>query len=123
MKKIIFCLLAFIVPAFAFSQSYFIAKGKILDAVTKQPLQGASVFAENTTLGTATGTDGSFSLYLPNGGYNLVITFTGYQTETKRITSGDDINHSILVELKQKEKELEDVVVKASFEVKDGWEK
>ena len=123
MKKVAFSLLAFIVPALSFSQSYFIAKGKILDAVTKQPLQAASVFAENTTLGTATDADGSFSLYLPNGGYNLVITFTGYQTETKRITSGDEGSNSILIELKQKEKELEDVVVKASFEVKDGWEK
>lgn len=123
MKKITFSLLAFFVPALSFSQSYFIAKGKILDAVTKQPLQAASVFAENTTLGTATDADGSFSLYLPNGGYNLVITFTGYQTETKRITSGDDGNNSIFIELRQKEKELEDVVVKASFEVKDGWEK
>jgi len=123
MKKIAFCLLAFIVPALSFSQTSFIAKGKILDAVTKQPLQAASVFAENTTLGTATDGEGNFTLYLPNGGYNLVITFTGYQTETKRITSGDDGNNSIVVELKQKQKELEDVVVKASFEVKDGWEK
>ncbi|MBL0182196.1 MAG: carboxypeptidase-like regulatory domain-containing protein [Chitinophagaceae bacterium] len=123
MKKITFCLLAIIVPALSFSQTSFIAKGKILDAATKQPLQAASVFAENTTLGTATDGDGNFALYLPNGGYNLVITFTGYQTETKRITSGDDGNNSIVVELKQKQKELEDVVVKASFEVKDGWEK
>lgn len=123
MKKIVFCLLAFIVPAVSFSQTSFIAKGRILDAVTKQPLQAASVFAENTTLGTATDAEGNFTLYLPNGGYNLVITFTGYQTETKRITSGDEANNYITVEMKQKQKELEDVVVKASFEVKDGWEK
>ncbi len=123
MKKILFSLLAFIAPAMAFSQSTFIVKGRILDAVSKQPLQAASVFAENTTLGTATDNEGNFTLYLPNGGYNLVITFTGYQTETKRITSGDEGNNSIIVELKQKEKELQDVVVKASFEVKDGWEK
>lgn len=123
MKKIFFCLLAFIVPVLSFSQTTFIAKGRVLDAVSKQPLQAASVFAENTTLGTATDTEGNFTLYLPNGGYNLVVTFTGYQTETKRITSGDDANNSIVIELKQKEKELQDVVVKASFEVKDGWEK
>lgn len=123
MKKIIFLLLAFLLPFYLFSQSGFVAKGKILDAVTKQPLQAASVFAENTTLGTATDSEGNFTLYLPDGGYNLVITFTGYQTETKRITSRDEGNNSILVELKQKEKELQDVVIKASFEVKDGWEK
>jgi hypothetical protein len=123
MKKIFFSLLALVLPVCLLSQSNFIAKGKILDAFTKQPLQAASVFAENTTLGTATDSEGNFTLHLPNGGYNLVVTFTGYQTETKRITSGEEGNNSILVELKQKEKELQDVVIKASFEVKDGWEK
>lgn len=123
MKKIIFCLLAFAMPAITFSQSTFIVKGKILDAVSKQPLPSASVFAENTTLGTATDAEGNFTLYLPQGGYNLVVTFTGFQTETRRITSGDEANLPLIVEMKQKEKELQDVVVKSSFEVKDGWEK
>ncbi|HNF02920.1 MAG TPA: carboxypeptidase-like regulatory domain-containing protein, partial [Ferruginibacter sp.] len=89
MKKNIVWLLA-LLPALAFSQPTFIVKGKIIDAVSKQPLSAASVFAENTTLGTATDGDGNFTLYLPHGGYNLVITFTGYQTETRRITSGDE---------------------------------
>ncbi|MFN8306485.1 MAG: carboxypeptidase-like regulatory domain-containing protein [Ferruginibacter sp.] len=122
MKKSIVWLLA-LLPALAFSQPTFIVKGKIIDAVSKQPLSAASVFAENTTLGTATDGDGNFTLYLPHGGYNLVITFTGYQTETRRITSGDEGNNDLRVELKQKEKELQDVVVKSSSEVKDGWEK
>jgi hypothetical protein len=84
---------------------------------------GASVFAENTTIGTATATDGTFKLELPNGGYNLVVTFTGYQVETKRITTADAGNHDIVIEIKQKEKSLEDFVVKASAEVADGLEK
>lgn len=123
MKKFYSCLLAIILSLAGFSQASYHIKGKILDEVTKLPLQGASVFAENTTIGTATDTAGNFHLYLPNGGYNLVITFTGYQTETKRITSADAANNSIVIEIKQKEKELEGFVVKASFEVKNGWEK
>lgn len=123
MKKFFSFFFVLAVSLSGFSQSSYQVKGRVIDAVTKLPLQGASVFAENTTFGTATDTEGNFNLHLPNGGYNLVITFTGYQTETKRITTADAGNNSIVVEIKQKEKELEDVVIKASFEVKNGWEK
>lgn len=123
MKKVFSILFILAFSSVVYSQSSYRIRGKVLDEVTKLPLQGASVFAENTTLGTATDTDGNFLLQLPNGGYNLVITFTGYQTETKRITTADADNNSIIIEIKQKEKELQDVVIKASFEVKNGWEK
>ncbi len=123
MKKTISFLLPVFISVSVFSQSNYVISGKVIDAASKLPLQGASVFAENTTIGTATNTEGVFALQLPNGGYNLVVTFTGYQTETKRITTADADNNSIVIEIKQKEKSLEDVVVKASYEVPDGWEK
>ncbi|HMK03562.1 MAG TPA: carboxypeptidase-like regulatory domain-containing protein [Ferruginibacter sp.] len=122
MKKTFSLLLLVIASLSVFSQSNYVINGKIIDAVSKLPLYGASVFAENTTLGTASNNDGVFTLHLPNGGYNLVVTFTGYQTETKRITTAD-AGGSILIEVKQKEKSLDDVVVKATYEVPNGWEK
>src|SRR5205085_3954635 len=48
---------------------------------------------------------------------------TGYQTATRRITTADANDQNIVIELRQKENSMEDVVVKASNEVKDGWEK
>ncbi len=123
--KNIFC---FIIASFlsfsAFAQTgNYVVSGKVIDAITKAPLQAASVFAQNTTIGTATDAEGNFKLVLPNGGYDLVVSFTGYETGAKRITTADAENKNILFEIKQKEKELADVVVKASNEVKDGWEK
>ena len=50
-------------------------------------MQGASVFAENTTLGTATDQDGNFILELPIGGYSLVVTYTGFNTQSIRISN------------------------------------
>ncbi len=123
MKKIISFLLFSFTSLLVFSQADYLVTGKIIDETTKQPLLGASVFAENTTLGTATNADGVFYLRLPNGGYNLVVTFTGYQTATRRITTADAATSGIVIEVKQKEKEMQDVVIKTSFEVKDGWEK
>ena len=122
--KLILTLCSFLVCSFAsIAQTGYVVSGKILNAETAQPLQGASVFAQNTTIGTASDADGNFKLYLPNGGYDLVVTFTGYNTETKRVTAGDDANKNILFQLKQKDKEMLDVTVVASSEVKDGWEK
>lgn len=123
MKKILLFLLAGFSTFTAISQSGYTISGKIIDAETKQPLQGASVFAENTTLGTASNENGYFSLSLPGGGYSIVVTFTGYQTETKRVTAGDAGNNDIVIDIKKKEKSLEEFVVKSTTEVADGLAK
>ena len=124
MKKSISLLtiLVLCISAFSQSSSYTIT-GKVMDDAAKTPMQGASVFAQNTTMGTATDANGNFTLYLANGGYDLVFTYTGYETITRRISTADAMDKNIVIELKQKEKALEDVVIKASNEVKDGWEK
>lgn len=121
MKKLFFFLLLFI-SAKTFSQGTYTVTGKIIDKNTKAPLLGASVFAQNTTFGIATDAEGNFRLKLPNGGYELIITFTGYETETMRIsnaTAGDNL----IIEIKPIEKSMEEVAVVASNEVKDGWQK
>ncbi len=123
MRTIIF-LFAFSLSSFiSFSQSYFTISGKVMNAETQKPLQGASVFAENTTIGTATDADGNFRLQLPVGGYTLAITFTGFTTESRRINSADANDAGLSFELKPKEKELQAVSVVATGELKDGWEK
>ncbi len=123
MKKIIPFLLFSFTSLLSFSQSDYTISGRIVDEETRLPLQGASVFAENTTIGTATNNDGVFHLKLPNGGYSIVITFTGYNTETKRVTTADAGNNELVIDLKKKEKSMDEFVVKASYEVKDGLEK
>lgn len=122
MKKIFYLLTFLFINAVSFSQNTFTVSGKIIDAVTKMPMQAASVSAQNTTIGTTTDNQGSFSLTLPNGGYNLVITYTGYETEFQRISTSDADNKTLQIELKLKTKAMEDVAVKASNEVKNGWE-
>jgi hypothetical protein len=46
------------------------------------PLEGASVFAQNTTRGTLSDKEGAFKLYLEKGGYEIVVSFTGYMSKT-----------------------------------------
>ena len=123
MKKIIACILLHFISLQIFSQASYSINGKIIDEETRLPLLGASVFAENTTIGTATNNEGIFTLYLPNGGYSIVFSFTGYQTATKRVTTADAGNSQFVIELKKKEKSMDEFVVKATFEVADGLAK
>lgn len=101
----------------------FRVKGKVIDKNTRLPLQGASVFAQNTTIGEATDSSGNFSIYLPDGGYSLVATYTGYETESIRINHATSLNDSLVIELNPEEKSLEAVTIVINPEVKNGWEK
>ena len=93
------------------------------NAWRSNPMQAASVFAQNTTMGTATDAEGNFKLYLTDGGYDLVVTFTGYETVSRRISTANEADKNMVIVIKKKESVMEDVVIKSSSEVKDGWEK
>lgn len=95
--------------------------GRIVDSATREPLAGASVYCQNTTLGTTTNKEGEFVLSLKPGGYDLVISFTGYLTRQVRIAHTDEKIPEL--PLVKEEKSLGEVVIKSSNEVKDGWEK
>lgn len=114
--------LFFVAPVFS-QANYFIVTGKVVSAESKQPLQGASVFAQNTTIGTATDAEGNFKIYLPEGGHSLAVTFTGHNTESRRISNSDPNDRNLYFELGKKEKQMEEVAVVATSEVKDGWNK
>lgn len=103
--------------------SSYVVKGKVIDKNTRLPLQGASVFAQNTTIGEASDAEGNFSIRLPEGGYSLVTTYSGYETETIRINHASSQNDSLLFELSPQEKSLEEVTIIINPEVKDGWAK
>jgi len=97
--------------------------GRVTDAQTGQPLSGASVFCQNTTIGTTTSAEGAFRLALPDGGYDLVVSFNGYDTYSARIGKGSDAAETMEVRLKLKDRSLEEVTVVATSEVRDGWKK
>lgn len=122
MKKTI-SLLLFLGWIFVGQSQNFLISGKVIDAETKQPLQGASVFCIQTTIGTVVNSEGLFSMRLPSGGYELGISYNGYETISERINEHMEGLVDKLWELKPKEKTLEAVSIVFTSEVKDGWEK
>ncbi len=103
-------------------QREFTITGKVMDQSTQQPLAGASVFCQNTTIGVVSNSDGNFTLRLPVGGYDLIVSYTGFETFVQRINS-DQAATPLTIELKKQEKVMEEVAVVASNEVADGWAK
>ncbi len=97
--------------------------GKVVDSATNQPLAGASAFCQNTTYGTTCNNEGKFFLKLPNGGYDLVISYTGYETKTLRLSNSTASSDTMVITLAQVDKTLSEVAVVASNEVADGLER
>ena len=102
----------------AFSQTI---TGKIVDAETKLPLEGASVFAQNTTRGTITDKEGAYSLTLGKGGFEIIISFSGYENKTANIDVTED--RTLNIELHKADNSMSEVIVKNSNEIEDGWAK
>lgn len=101
--------------------SQFAVSGKVVDSASKEPLYGASVFCQNTTSGTTSNREGQFNLQLKSGGYELIISFTGYQTREIRLTGTEAM--PLMIELPKEEKSMSEVVIRSSNEVMDGWDK
>ena len=83
----------------------FTLKGKVMDE-TGAPLIGATILIKGTSTGEITRNDGTFSIGADNSCEELVFSYTGFQTTTKKTCEGD------FVEIKLKPgAELEEVVV------------
>lgn len=95
MKKLSrFCFLAVFVCLCTFaSQAQRTVTGTIYDASSNESLIGANVLVQGTTVGTVTDIDGTFSLSVPNGSENLVISYTGYDEQV--IALGSQSNYVI----------------------------
>lgn len=99
--------------------SQAVITGTVKDAESGLSLSGASVFAQNTTRGTRSDSTGAFRLVLEPGGYDLIISFTGYTTQTVTVESG--AGSGLEVALQKADNSMSEVVVRSSAEVADGW--
>lgn len=56
-------------------------KGQITDQQTGEPLPGATVQVEGTTVGAVADADGYYTLQLQRGTYNLTVSYIGYRQQ------------------------------------------
>jgi hypothetical protein len=113
--NILFSLLL-LLPVTLFSQHTL--TGKVVSE-KQQPLQNASVFISNTTLGTVTNAQGQFELTnLPEGNIRLVISYVGYQTKVVTIPA-DAPARQYVIQMEPKNNAMDAVIVDTYD--KNGW--
>lgn len=122
MKKLLF--LTFILSVFhtfAFSQN-IIVKGKVVDAQSKEGLPSCNVFINGSTIGTNSDLDGNYQFNnLALREFDLVFSYVGYKSVSKKIVAKDGETISMDVELVPSDNLLTEVQVKSKRDKK--WEK
>lgn len=101
----------------AFSQKEL--KNKIVDFATQIPIESASIYIKNTTIGTVSNSDGKFVLLVPNEFVNdtLVISSIGYKSFK---TAVKDFDNSFDIFLEEDIASLDEIVLVAETRPKTG---
>lgn len=92
-------------------------QGTVLDLESQEPVFGANVILDGTTIGTATDFDGKFNISAKSGVYDLKISYLGYNQFSMvdlEVAPGEEITLS--VHLQSEEVGLNEVVVQAKAE-------
>jgi TonB-linked SusC/RagA family outer membrane protein len=107
MKKMLF-LLGLMLGIYAGAEAQSV-KGRVLDDSTGEGLPQVSITVSGVSVGTTTGADGFFSLFVPADGktHALQFSYAGYTTLTMPLKAQE----GLVVRLKREPKELEDVVI------------
>lgn len=108
MKKIVLVMTVMILSLAGLMAQQTVS-GIITDAQTGQPIQGAVVVVDGTTIGIITGADGAYSLNAPAGAEKLLVSFVGM----RRIEIPLDGSASFNVAMAEDILQLDEVVVTA----------
>lgn len=95
--------------------------GIVTDASTGQPLVGASVFLDRTTLGTSSDGNGRYRFRVLAGMQTLVVSFVGYESFNISFTFDKGRDYQFDAALRPSVHALEQVTVAAKRD--EGWQK
>jgi len=113
MKKLLFL---FLFSLSLHAQNTGDLSGRIIDLQSQQPLEGATVVLEGTTLGVITDAEGYFTFEsIPTQTYNVLVSYLGYESQTLYNIIVTSIgNRPLFFEMEEVAEGLEEVVVRQS---------
>ena len=82
-------------PFISLAQQRFTLSGYLHDATSGEALIYATIYPELLKTGVSTNEYGFFSITLPEGKYNIVFSYVGYQTIKKEITFDKNLHENI----------------------------
>lgn len=92
MKRFLFCAMLFLSGIQMLGQDRTLIKGTVTDALTGEPLTGATVYVKGESVNaTAVGLDGSFQLYVSKKNTLIVCSLIGYIEQTV-LFDGKELN-------------------------------
>ena len=107
-------LFVLILTQFSFAAGSGSIKGHVLDKSTGEPLLGANIVVQNTSIGVAADIDGAFNLrYVPVGVWTLKISYMGYKPTEVQVTITEDGTVEKDFKLEAQSLQGEEVVVTA----------
>ena len=113
MKKIILPLLALLCCSTAWSQNKF--QAMIKDEENKQPLVGANVFLEGTTIGASADLNGLVIIHnIPDGKQKIIFSYIGYQKRSEIFNFPLRQSEPLEILLHADAEEMEEIVVSAT---------
>ncbi len=118
-KSILYVVIALFFVSYNSSFSQVEVKSKVVDFGTMMPIESASIYVKNTTIGTVSNSDGKFVLLVPNEFANdtLVISSIGYKSFKSVVKEFDS---TIDVFLEEDVASLDEIVLVAETRPKTG---
>lgn len=108
MQKLIFSFILFFVLSNTFAQQFTIS-GTVADSSNGEQSIGALVYVKGTSKGISTNVYGFYSLTLEKGTYEIVCTYIGYKSFTKKINLDKD--YQLDIKLSSTDNTLNEVVI------------
>lgn len=105
MRRLTLLLLALVTSMQIMAQTKL--SGMIVDDSNDEPLIGASILVQGTSVGCVADYDGNFTLNVPQGKNTIVVSSVGYVSQTIKLTG----QSTMVIRLKQDSQVMDEVVV------------
>lgn len=116
MNRILFTGFLVLFSTSLFAQEKFILSGTVRDSANGEDMIGATIFVKELNAGAATNAYGFFSMTIPQGTYNISITYVGFETDNRTIS----MNSNLKLDIALREQRLETREVIVTAERKDA---
>ncbi|WP_103863511.1 TonB-dependent receptor [Aquimarina sp. I32.4] len=110
MKKLVLCSALLLLAITAYAQSSITITGTVKDQITGKGIPNVSISVQETNLGTTTNQEGTYSISLEKGAYEILFSAMGYQKNSKHI-SLSRATHMLEVTLTKNINGLDEVLI------------
>ena len=107
-------LISFFIASIVFGQNIYRVSGKVTNNKL-EPLAFVSVQVRQSQAGTITKEDGTYSLNLEEGTYDVMVSMIGYKQQIIKLTVTTDYTQNIILEDDDEKSTMEDIIIRVKI--------